>query len=78
MSHHCPFPVRSTDSRSSYRAGSAPGFTLALALVAALSGYAGYSHAAPALAGVHRVDSLDAPARQAVTPAAIGNPDIAR
>lgn len=48
MSHQCPFPVRSTDSRRSYRAGSAPGFTLALALVAALSGYAGLSDAAPA------------------------------
>lgn len=63
MSRHCPFPVRSTDSRSSYRAGSAPGFTLCLALVAALSGYAGYSHAAPAAAG----GSLDAPAAQAVS-----------
>jgi subtilisin family serine protease len=48
MSHHCPFPVRSTDSRRSYRAGSAPGFTLGLALIAALSGYAGLSDAAPA------------------------------
>lgn len=48
MSHHCPFPVRSTDTRRSYRTGSAPGFTLCLALVAVLSGYAGFSHAAPA------------------------------
>lgn len=47
MSHHCPFPVRSTDSRRSYRTGSAPGFTLSLALVAALSGYAGFSHSSP-------------------------------
>ena len=47
MPHHCPFPVRSTDSRRSYRTGSAPGFTLCLALVAALSGYAGLSHADP-------------------------------
>jgi hypothetical protein len=62
MSRHCPFPVRSTDSRSSYRAGNAPGFTLCLALVAALSGYAGYSHAAPATAG----DSLHAPVAEAV------------
>jgi len=46
MSHQCPFPVRSTDNRRSYRTGSAPGFTLGLALVAALSGYAGFSHAA--------------------------------
>jgi thermitase len=50
MSHQCPFPVRSTDNRCGYRAGSAPGFTLALALVAALGGYAGLSHAAPAAA----------------------------
>jgi hypothetical protein len=50
MPHHCPFPVRSTDSRRSYRAGNAPGFTLTLALVAALSGYAGLSDAAPAQA----------------------------
>ena len=49
MSHHCPFPVRSTDSGSSYRTGSVPGFTLTLALIAALSGYAGLSDAAPAV-----------------------------
>jgi len=48
MSHQCPFPVQSTDNRCCYRAGSAPGFTLSLALVAALAGYAGLSHAAPA------------------------------
>lgn len=48
MPHNCPFPVRSTDSRSCYRTGSMPGFTLGLALVAALTGYAGISHAAPA------------------------------
>jgi subtilisin family serine protease len=48
MSHQCPFPVQSTDNRCGYRAGSAPGFTLSLALVAALGGYAGLSHAAPA------------------------------
>ena len=45
MPHHCPFPVRSTDSRRCYRTGSAPGFTLCLALVAILAGYAGLSHA---------------------------------
>jgi hypothetical protein len=45
MSHQCPFPVRSTDCRNSYRTGAAPGFSLCLALVAALSGYAGFSHA---------------------------------
>jgi len=49
MSHQCPFPVRSTDNRRCYRAGSAPGFTLSLALIAALSGYAGLSDAAPAV-----------------------------
>lgn len=78
MSRHCPFPVRSTDSRSSYRAGSAPGFTLCLALVAALSGYAGYSDAAPAMTGAHPADRLDAPARQAIEPPATGYRDIAR
>ena len=75
MSHHCPFPVRSTDSRRCYRTGSAPGFTLCLALVAALSGYAGYSHAVPALAGLHLADSLDASAREAIKPTASGNRD---
>lgn len=47
MPHHCPFPVRSTDARRSYRTGTVPGFTLTLALVAALSGYASLSDAAP-------------------------------
>ena len=47
MSHQCPFPVHSSDNRCGYRAGSAPGFTLSLALVAALTGYAGLGHAAP-------------------------------
>ena len=51
MSKQCPFPVRSIDSRCCYRAGSAPGFTLCLALVAALSGYAGLSHAATGVGG---------------------------
>lgn len=51
MSKQCPFPVRSTDSRCCYRTGSAPGFTLCLALVAALSGYAGLSHAATGAQG---------------------------
>jgi acyl-CoA synthetase (AMP-forming)/AMP-acid ligase II len=39
--------VRSTDNRRSYRAGSLPGCALGLALVAALLGYASFSHAAP-------------------------------
>jgi subtilisin family serine protease len=50
MSHQCPFPVRSSDNRFGYRTGSTPGFTLSLALVAALGGYAGISDAAPAAA----------------------------
>jgi thermitase len=48
MTHQCPFPVLSTDNRCGYRKGSAPGFTLSLALVAALSGYASFGHAASA------------------------------
>ncbi len=47
MSHQCPFPVHSTDNRRCYRTGSAPGFILCLAAVAALLCYAGFSHAAP-------------------------------
>ena len=47
MSRQCPFPVRSTDNRRGYRAGSLPGCALGLALVAALLGYASFSHAAP-------------------------------
>jgi hypothetical protein len=45
MPHQCPFPVRSTDNRRCYRAGSVPGCALALALVVALLGYAGLSRA---------------------------------
>ena len=77
MSHQCPFPVRSTDSRRCYRTGSAPGFTLCLALVAALSGYAGYSHAAPAPVGTTLAYRLDAPALQTSEPTATENRDIA-
>jgi hypothetical protein len=47
MPNQCPFPVRSTDSRRCYRAGGVPGCTLGLALIAALLGYAGFSHAMP-------------------------------
>ena len=50
MSHQCPFPVISSDNRRGYHTGSAPGFTLGLALMAALGGYAGISDAAPAAA----------------------------
>ena len=46
MSRQCPFPVLSSDNRCGYRRGSAPGFTLSLALVAILAGYAGISDAA--------------------------------
>jgi len=46
MSHQCPFPVRSTDPRSSYRAGSVPGFALGLALIVAA--LAGFGFSAPA------------------------------
>lgn len=55
MSHQCPFPVRSTDSRRSYHTGSVPGFTLTLALVAALAGYASLSDAAPVAAAKSKV-----------------------
>lgn len=48
MQHHCPFPVQFSDNRRCYRAGSAPGFSLSLLLVAVLSGYAGFGEAAPA------------------------------
>lgn len=47
MPHQCPFPVRSSDNRRSYRAGSIPGCALGLALIAALLGYASFSHAVP-------------------------------
>jgi hypothetical protein len=48
MSRQCPFPVQFSDNRRCYRSGNAPGFTLALLLVALLAGYAGHGHAAPA------------------------------
>lgn len=47
MPRQCEFPIQFSDNRRCYRAGATPGFTLSLALVAALSGYAGFSHAAP-------------------------------
>lgn len=47
MPRHCPFPVHPSDTRRSYRAGSAPGFALSVLLVALLTGYAGFSEAAP-------------------------------
>ena len=59
MSHQCPFPVCSTDNRSSYRTGSSPGLTLCLALVAALLGYAGLSHAMPVAFVQQNLSDLD-------------------
>lgn len=47
MPRQCPFPVRSANSRCCYQSGSVPGFALCLAVVAALSCFAGFSHAAP-------------------------------
>jgi hypothetical protein len=47
MSHQCPFPVHTSDTRRCYRTGSVPGFTFSLTLVAILLGYAGLSDAAP-------------------------------
>lgn len=47
MAHQCPFPVRFSDNRRCYRAGSAGGFTLTLLLGAMLLGYLGSSEAAP-------------------------------
>jgi hypothetical protein len=47
MPRHCPVPVEFSDTRCCYRAGSAPGFTLSLLLIAVLAGYAGFSEAAP-------------------------------
>ena len=45
MSHQCPFPVRSTDSRCGYRTGGLPGLALSLAVIAALTCFTGFSHA---------------------------------
>lgn len=50
MPHHCPFPVLLSDNRCCYRSGTAPGFSLSLLLVALLTGYAGFSEAAPVTA----------------------------
>jgi subtilisin family serine protease len=70
MSHQCPFPVRSTDSRRCYRTGNASGFTLLLALIAGLSGYAGLSEAAPAAPAQARQHA----APSAGMPASAGGP----
>lgn len=41
------FPVQFSDNRRCYRSGTTPSFTIGLALVAVLSGYAGLNQAAP-------------------------------
>ena len=47
MPRQCQFPVQFSDNRRCYRASTTPGFVLSLALVAALAGYVGVSHATP-------------------------------
>jgi hypothetical protein len=46
MPRQCQFPVQFSDNRRCYRSGTTPGFAVGFAIVAALSGYAGFSHAA--------------------------------
>ncbi len=46
MPRQCQFPVQFSDNRRCYRSGTTPGFVIAVAAIAALSGYAGFSHAA--------------------------------
>lgn len=62
MAHQCPFPVRFSDNRRCYRAGSAAGFTLTLLLAAILLGYVGSGEAA--------APDWPSAASQAATPAA--------
>jgi hypothetical protein len=45
MQSHCPFPIQFSDNRRCYRTTNAPGFTLAVLLIAVLAGYAGFSEA---------------------------------
>jgi hypothetical protein len=59
MSHQCPFPVRSTDTRCSNRAGSAPSHTLTQALIAALACFSGFSHAQVGLSSPDNAAHLD-------------------
>lgn len=49
MPRQCQFPVQCSDNRRCYRASSTAGFVISLALVAALAGYVGVSHAAPVI-----------------------------
>ncbi len=47
MPRQCQFPIHFSDNRRCYRASTTPGFVISFALIAALAGYAGFSHAAP-------------------------------
>lgn len=47
MPRQCEFPIQFSDNRRCYRAGETPVFTISLALVAILSGYASLNYAAP-------------------------------
>lgn len=47
MPRQCQFPIHFSDNRRCYRASTTPGFVIIFALIAALAGYAGLSHAAP-------------------------------
>jgi hypothetical protein len=49
MPRQCQFPVQFSDNRRCYRSGTTPGFAIGVALIAALTGYAGFSHAASAI-----------------------------
>lgn len=47
MPRQCQFPIQFSDNRRCYRTSTTPGFVISFALIAALAGYAGLSHAAP-------------------------------
>ena len=49
MPRQCQFPIQFSDNRRCYRSGTTPGFVFTLAVVAALTGYAGLSHAASSI-----------------------------
>ena len=64
MPRQCQFPVQCSDNRRCYRASTTPGFVISVALVAALAGYVGVSHAAPvmqksALSPIHASQTVD-------------------
>lgn len=54
-------PVHSSDSRCGYRAGCIPGCALGLALIAALLGYIGLSHAEPMAASTAEIGTIPIP-----------------